>query len=68
MFTWYENDFGGKAGAFEFVKRYAPDSLRAGLASKPQPVIDTDIPWDWNLNWVPPTPRKRPETPPQSRP
>lgn len=53
VFAWYESDFGGPGQAYEFIKRYAPDSLRVALDSKPKPVIDTFIPWDWNMNWVP---------------
>ena len=53
VFSWFEADFGGPEGAFEFLKRYAPDPLRAALEAKPEPRIETFIAWDWNMNWVP---------------
>ena len=66
VFTWYEADFGGAAKAFEFALRYAPDSLRAVAAAKPQPGFDRTLPWNWDLNTVPQKPRPArpvPDTP-----
>ncbi len=52
LLSWSEGDFGGPSKTYEFVERFAPDSLHAALAAKPQHVIDTFVPWDWDLNWV----------------
>jgi hypothetical protein len=58
IFTWYEWDFGGREGVSAFVKRHAPEALRAEIATKADPVVDLTIPWDWNFNMVPHKPTK----------
>jgi hypothetical protein len=53
IFDWYVLDFGGHAGAFQFLVRHAPASVRSGIAKQGVTSVTGYVPWDWDLNQVP---------------
>jgi hypothetical protein len=65
LFDWHASDFGGPQAAFEFVKRYAPDSLRAVLGARQR--IEGTIAWDWDLNKVDRPPQLPQPLPPRQK-
>jgi hypothetical protein len=52
LFDWYAEDFGGKQGVVDFIRRYADPALAAALdgLSDRQPVF---MEYDWSLNDTP---------------
>jgi hypothetical protein len=50
IFDWYANDFGGRAGVLEFLKRYAPAEAAGAIAKRGGNALGGFIPWDWRLN------------------
>jgi hypothetical protein len=53
IFDWYQADFGGPAGAFAFIKRYAPPAVRAEILRRKLRFVNAYIPWDWAINQTP---------------
>jgi hypothetical protein len=54
IFDWYRNDFGGRRGVIEFLKRLGPDRLRFALEARGDSALAGFIPWDWRLNQLGP--------------
>ena len=50
LFKWYAHDFGGPAGVFAFVMRYAPDSTVRWATEHGVTEVVPDLEWDWQLN------------------
>jgi len=61
IFNWYAADFGGPAGAFAFIVRYAPGAVKEQIAKRDITSIWQYLQWDWTINqtplpeYVPPT-------------
>ena len=51
IFRWYKNDFGGRAGVLDFLKRYILDDDKRFYMEKAGCRIKIDyLFYDWNLN------------------
>jgi hypothetical protein len=51
IFDWFKDDFGGAAGVLDFLRKHAPEGVRAKLAGvKPAAIHYLD--YDWTLNDV----------------
>ena len=51
IFSWYKNDFGGRTGVLDFVKRYILDDDKRFFLEKAGSSIKIDyLYYDWNLN------------------
>jgi hypothetical protein len=50
IFEWYAADFGGPAGALEFLIAHAPQSMAKAISAARLGRIPAFIAWDWTLN------------------
>lgn len=52
IFNWFEDDFGGRAGVIDFVRRYLPDEDERykWLSQHSSSVTLVHKPYDWSLN------------------
>ena len=50
IFDWYANDFGGREGVLEFVKRYSPAALGEQIEARREELPVNFMSYDWGLN------------------